>query len=128
MQARLHLRQGWSAPVWYGVPHPHSWGSQPRLRGVHRHATPEPDPGNAGGGKQMTTKTNGPIALAALPEHPKSTRVHVEQGGLSVPFRRIELAGGNPPLDVYDTAGPLHTDYAAGLPGLRTPWIERRRA
>jgi phosphomethylpyrimidine synthase len=76
----------------------------------------------------VTQKNNGTIALEALPEHPKSTRIHVEQGGLSVPFRRIELSGGNAPVDVYDTAGPRHTDYAAGLPKLRAPWIERRRA
>ncbi len=74
------------------------------------------------------TKSNGShLAVEPLGPHPKSTRIHVEQSGLSVPFRRIELSGGNPPVDVYDTEGPPHTDYDRGLPPLRRPWVERRR-
>src|SRR5687767_661755 len=55
-----------------------------------------------------------------------SEKIYVQQDGLSVPFRRIHLSGGEPPLDVYDTSGPHHTDLQAGLPKLRAPWIARR--
>jgi phosphomethylpyrimidine synthase len=57
---------------------------------------------------------------------PASERVYVHEDGLAVPFRRIHLSGGEPPLDVYDTAGPANDDLQAGLPKLRAPWIARR--
>jgi phosphomethylpyrimidine synthase len=66
------------------------------------------------------------IEVAAPGGFPRSTRVHDERDGLRVPRRRIELAGGEPPFDVYDTAGPANPDYARGLPPLRAPWIARR--
>ncbi len=47
---------------------------------------------------------------------------------LKVPARRIHLAGGESALDVYDTSGPEGIDPRTGLPKLRAPWIERRRA
>jgi phosphomethylpyrimidine synthase len=47
---------------------------------------------------------------------------------LRVPFRRIHLSGGEPPLDVYDTSGPDGADPHTGLPKLREPWIRRRVA
>ena len=47
---------------------------------------------------------------------------------LSVPFRRIHLSGGEPPLDVYDTTGPQGCDPHLGLPRLRESWIARRIA
>ena len=59
---------------------------------------------------------------------PNSTKVHVEQHGLRVPVRRIELSGGEPAVDVYDTSGPQTTDFHAGLPALRKPWIDARNA
>ncbi|HLU69006.1 MAG TPA: phosphomethylpyrimidine synthase ThiC, partial [Kofleriaceae bacterium] len=59
---------------------------------------------------------------------PRSTKVHVDRDGLRVPFRRIELSGGEPAFTVYDTSGPPNTDYARGLPRLRQPWIDRRLA
>ena len=59
---------------------------------------------------------------------PSSTKVHREVDGLRVPFRRIQLAGGEPPFDVYDTAGPQNPRLEHGLPKLREPWIERRLA
>ncbi|RMH42612.1 MAG: phosphomethylpyrimidine synthase ThiC [Deltaproteobacteria bacterium] len=59
---------------------------------------------------------------------PRSTKVYKEVDGLRVPFRRIELSGGEPPLDVYDTSGPQGYDLRDGLPKLRQPWIERRLA
>ena len=57
---------------------------------------------------------------------PSSTKVHREVNGLRVPFRQIELSGGEPPFTVYDTAGPQNPDVERGLPPLRGPWIERR--
>jgi phosphomethylpyrimidine synthase len=58
---------------------------------------------------------------------PGSRRVYVEgRHGVRVPMREIVLSGGEPPLRVYDTSGPLHVDVRAGLPKLRQPWIEAR--
>jgi phosphomethylpyrimidine synthase len=57
---------------------------------------------------------------------PNSTKVYVEgPHGIRVPMREIALSGGEQPLRVYDTSGP-GSDARAGLPPLRTPWIERR--
>jgi phosphomethylpyrimidine synthase len=68
------------------------------------------------------------VEVASPTGFPRSSRVYQEQGGLRVPLRRIELGGGEPPFDVYDTAGPVNRDYAAGLPRLRQPWIDARVA
>jgi len=63
---------------------------------------------------------------------PSSHRIwrDVGHGGstLRVPFRRIHLSGGEPPLDVYDTSGPQGCDPHEGLPRMRQPWIARRVA
>src|SRR3954470_15735006 len=58
---------------------------------------------------------------------PHSTRVFVDgPHGMRVPFREIGLSGGEPPLRVYDTAGPLDHDVDHGLPALRGEWIAQR--
>ena len=58
---------------------------------------------------------------------PNSRKVHVEgPHGVRVPMRQISLAGGEPPLTVYDTSGPIGADPHVGLPALRRPWIEAR--
>jgi len=71
-------------------------------------------------------------------DFPKSRKVHVAgklHPDIRVPFREISLSptvshtGGveaNPPVRVYDTSGPAHTDFTAGLPKLREPWIAAR--
>ena len=71
---------------------------------------------------------------------PKSRKVHVAgklHPDVRVPFREIALSptvshtGGveaNPPVRVYDTSGPAHSDFQAGLPKLRQPWIAARGA
>jgi len=71
---------------------------------------------------------------------PKSRKVYVAgtlYPDVRVPFREIALsptmshAGGvtaNPPVRVYDTSGPAHRDFQAGLPKLRQPWIAARGA
>ncbi|MFO1071504.1 MAG: phosphomethylpyrimidine synthase ThiC [Geminicoccaceae bacterium] len=58
---------------------------------------------------------------------PASRKVHLAgRDGIRVPMREIALSGGEPPLRVYDTSGPLGTDVRAGLPPLREAWIAAR--
>jgi phosphomethylpyrimidine synthase len=58
---------------------------------------------------------------------PASRKVYVEgRHGIRVPMREIALSGGEPPLRVYDTSGPLGADVREGLPALREPWIRSR--
>jgi phosphomethylpyrimidine synthase len=58
---------------------------------------------------------------------PNSHKVYIEgPGGVRVPAREIALSGGEPPLRVYDTSGPLDHDVRAGLPKLREAWIHGR--
>jgi phosphomethylpyrimidine synthase len=58
---------------------------------------------------------------------PNSTRVYVTgPNGIRVPMREIALSGGEPPLRVYDTSGPLGHDVREGLPQLRQEWIATR--
>ena len=58
---------------------------------------------------------------------PNSTKVHaLGPQGIRVPMREIALSGGEPPLRVYDTSGPLGHDVRAGLPPLRKEWILSR--
>jgi phosphomethylpyrimidine synthase len=58
---------------------------------------------------------------------PASRKVYAEgRHGVRVPMREIVLAGGEPPLRVYDTSGPLGGDVRQGLPPLRAEWIRTR--
>jgi phosphomethylpyrimidine synthase len=58
---------------------------------------------------------------------PESRKVYLEgSGGIRVPMREISLSGGEPPLRVYDTSGPLGIDVHEGLEPLRAEWIGRR--
>jgi len=57
---------------------------------------------------------------------PASRKVFVEDHGVRVPMREISLSGGEPPLRVYDTSGPLDRDVRQGLPRGREPWIRAR--
>ncbi|MBL8862280.1 MAG: phosphomethylpyrimidine synthase ThiC [Planctomycetes bacterium] len=64
---------------------------------------------------------------AAEPRAHKIHRTVVFAGEtLHVPERRVHLAGGEPPLDLYDATGPALADPSAPLPRLREPWIRRR--
>jgi phosphomethylpyrimidine synthase len=48
---------------------------------------------------------------------------------IQVPFREVELSGGNPPVRLYDTSGPDlngHGSEGGGLPALRERWIRER--
>jgi phosphomethylpyrimidine synthase len=40
--------------------------------------------------------------------------------------REITLSGGEPPLRVYDTSGPIEVDVMQGIPAPRQPWIVER--
>jgi phosphomethylpyrimidine synthase len=64
--------------------------------------------------------------LDPVEDFPASTRVFKTDGQVHVPFRRIALASGEPPVEVYDTFGPRALDLRSGLPTLRQPWIDRR--
>ncbi|HEU4559028.1 MAG TPA: phosphomethylpyrimidine synthase ThiC [Longimicrobium sp.] len=58
---------------------------------------------------------------------PSSRKVYVEgRHGIRVPMREIGLSGGEPPLRVYDTSGPLGGDVRRGLPSVRGEWIAAR--
>ena len=60
---------------------------------------------------------------------PASQKVYVEsRENVRVPMREISLAGGEPPLRVYDTSGPEGEDIHMGLPRLRDDWIRARGA
>ena len=45
---------------------------------------------------------------------------------LDVPSREVSLSGGEPPVRLYDTSGPLGHDVGAGLPKLRESWVKSR--
>jgi phosphomethylpyrimidine synthase len=88
----------------------------------------ESQPSN-GNGKKLAVAPADPVAgLAPLDDFPASTRVYVQDGDLRVPVRRIEVGGGEKPLDVYDTFGPRAADLHQGLPKLRQPWVAARIA
>ncbi|HZG44464.1 MAG TPA: hypothetical protein VEY93_16045, partial [Longimicrobium sp.] len=58
---------------------------------------------------------------------PNSRKVYVEgRHGVRVPMREISLSGGETPLRVYDTSGPLGADVRLGLPSVRGEWIRAR--
>ena len=53
---------------------------------------------------------------------PNSTKFLVDgPQGVRVPMREVALAGGEPPVRVYDTSGPQDHDAKTGLPKLRAP-------
>src|SRR5258706_16346145 len=82
---------------------------------------------NGNGNKRLPQVTNDPVAnVLPITPFPASEKVYVEAGDLRVPVRRIQLSGGEPPFDVYDTSGPHSVDPHVGLPKLRKPCIDAR--
>src|SRR5688572_6163977 len=80
-----------------------------------------------GNGKRLPQVGASPVDnLPPIEGFPASEKVYVEADGLRVPVRRIHLAGGEQPFDVYDTSGPQGSDPHHGLPKLRQPWIAAR--
>ena len=83
---------------------------------------------DGGAGRRLLPTIDDPVeGLKPLPELPGSTRTFLTDGDIKVPVRRIEVAG-EPPVDIYDPAGPRGVDPHLGLPKLRQPWIEKRQA
>jgi phosphomethylpyrimidine synthase len=85
--------------------------------------------GNGNGNSRTTLPqiAKDPVeGLSPVTGFPNSSKVYVEQDGLRVPIRRVELSGGEAPFDVYDTSGPAISDFHQGLPKLRKPWIDAR--
>jgi phosphomethylpyrimidine synthase len=59
--------------------------------------------------------------------YPNSRKTYIDGShGIRVPMREISLSGGEAPLRVYDTSGPLGHDVRTGLPKLREAWIAGR--
>ena len=54
---------------------------------------------------------------------PDSRKVYRESGRVRVPFREVQLSGGEPPVQLYDTSGPRGFAVTDGLPLLRRSWI-----
>ncbi|MFL5381540.1 MAG: phosphomethylpyrimidine synthase ThiC, partial [Longimicrobiaceae bacterium] len=72
-------------------------------------------------------RTPAPSAGEYGDAFPSSRKVYVEgRHGIRVPMREISLSGGEPPLRVYDTSGPLGGDVRAGVPSARAEWIRAR--
>ena len=69
--------------------------------------------------------------------YPNSRKVHesrtvpLSSGGpvtdVQVPMREVMLGGGEAPVRLYDTSGPMGHDVRDGLPKLRQAWIDARR-
>ncbi|MCA1837219.1 MAG: phosphomethylpyrimidine synthase ThiC [Actinobacteria bacterium] len=71
-----------------------------------------------------TPKPKAPSTGSFADSFPNSTKVYVDgPQGVRVPMREIALSGGEPPLRVYDTSGPLGLDVREGLPSLRGDWV-----
>ncbi|MEZ4384024.1 MAG: phosphomethylpyrimidine synthase ThiC [Nannocystaceae bacterium] len=88
----------------------------------------KPTPKRAGKRLNVASDDVQPVrTLPALEESfPRSAKVAVSD--LDVPFRRIDLSGGEPSIEVYDTTGPQGIDPRQGLPKRRQAWIDARLA
>jgi phosphomethylpyrimidine synthase len=84
----------------------------------------------------MSKSTTVPAANTFAEAYPNSTKIFDETSVetpdgrivLRVPLREVKLSGGEPAVRLYDTSGPQGHDPRQGLPKLRAPWIEPRRA
>jgi phosphomethylpyrimidine synthase len=85
--------------------------------------------GNGDAAKRGLPVVEDPVeGLGPLGELPGSERVYLTDGDIRVPVRRITVGAGEPPVDVYDPAGPRGVDPHVGLPKLRQSWVARRVA
>jgi phosphomethylpyrimidine synthase len=46
---------------------------------------------------------------------------------VSVPSREVSLSGGEMPVRLYDTSGPIGHDVRSGLPAVRQSWVGARK-
>jgi phosphomethylpyrimidine synthase len=102
-------------------------GSHPAAPSTASMAGAEADAASVGAASDQAASAT-PAPSGDYGEHfPASHRVYVDgPHGIRVPFREIHLSGGEPPLRVYDTAGPREIDVRKGLPPLRAQWIAAR--
>jgi len=84
--------------------------------------------GGKNGKRSLNTIADPVEGLEPLAELPGSERAFLTDGDIRVPVRRISVGANEPPIDVYDPAGPRAADLRVGLPKLRQPWIDRRIA
>ncbi|GIX06510.1 MAG: phosphomethylpyrimidine synthase [Candidatus Poribacteria bacterium] len=67
------------------------------------------------------TRTNG------ITTKPRTEKIYIEtERGFRIPVRRVYLSNGEPPVDLYDTSGPMDHDIRQGLPPIRREWILKR--
>jgi phosphomethylpyrimidine synthase len=86
---------------------------------------PTPIDSSRGAHRRRTAEPLSPPDFASA--FPNSTRVWVDgTRGIRVPMREISLSGGEPPLRVYDTRGPLDLEPRDGIAPLRLDWIRSR--
>ncbi len=78
--------------------------------------------------KKLTVADDSVDQIRTLPALEESfpSSQKVTRSELQVPFRTIELSGGEPPVTVYDTTGPQGCDPRQGIPKRRQPWIDAR--
>jgi phosphomethylpyrimidine synthase len=75
----------------------------------------------------MAPKPQKPVRTTdSLSLYPTHRKVYVEQHGLQIPMREVQLGGGEEPVRLYDTSGPRVSGYEEGLPHLRAAWIAKR--
>jgi len=58
--------------------------------------------------------------------YPNSQKRYVDGDRVRVPMREVTLSGGEPPIHLYDTSGPIGGDSRVGLPAVRYGWIDER--
>jgi phosphomethylpyrimidine synthase len=69
-----------------------------------------------------------PLEVSFPSSHKHHVQIQHGEHTLNVPLRRIHLTNDDPPVDVYDTTGPQGYTALEGLPALRAPWVESRKA
>src|SRR5882762_1106713 len=77
-------------------------------RGAFQPPTAEPDPGNAGAGRESPhgVSFTQPVPVEGVGGMKRKVYVEGSRPDLQVPFSEIELSGGEPPLRLYDSSGP----------------------
>ncbi|MEI6419469.1 MAG: phosphomethylpyrimidine synthase ThiC, partial [Sphingomonadales bacterium] len=81
----------------------------------------------------INSKLDVPVTTGALPGSRKIHVAGVIHPDIRVAMREVALdpSAKEPPVRIYDASGPYTDDstlidIAAGLPALRTPWVEAR--
>jgi len=72
------------------------------------------------------TSTLKPRASDYGDAYPNSQKRYVDGDRVRVPVREVTLSGGEAPMHLYDTSGPIGVDSRVGLPAVRHGWINER--